>query len=245
VAIVSRALAERYWPGEDAIGRRLARATAPPQWLTVIGVASDVRDVGLGQASEPTVYIPYAQNNAAVAPITLVVRTASDPMPLAGAIRETVRAVDPAQPVDGVIAIEAFLGDTLGPQRLRSTLLLLLAAIGLLIAAVGIYGVTARSVHERTREVGVRIALGASPHRVWRLVVAGVMGAVGGGLAVGGVLTLVMGRLLAGRLPDVSAADVWAAGPALAVLVGAAGVAAAWPAWRAAGLDPARALRAD
>jgi putative ABC transport system permease protein len=213
--------------------------------FTVIGVVGDVSDAGFNQAPAPTLYLTYAQNNVAITPTSLVVRTAGDPLPLTNAVRAAVLSVDPVQPIDHVTTVEQFLGDSLGPQRFRSTLLLLLGAIGLALAAVGIYGVTSRAVAERTRELGVRLALGATPGGVLRLVVVHALGAVGLGLVIGVPLSAFATATLIKVLPNIDQAEGWSAVPAVTLLVAVAGVAAFVPARRAVRVDPTVALRAE
>ena len=176
VAVVSKLFADQHWPGADPLGRRIRRGTNP-RWLTVVGVVGDVSDVGFSQPPAPTVYISFDQNNVAITPVSLVVRTKGDPLALVPSVRAAVFAADPAQPIDSVTTLEQFLGDSLGPQRFRSTLLLVLGGIGLTLAGFGVYGVTARSVEERSRELGVRAGAGR---------VAGRAAAPGGGPSLAG-----------------------------------------------------------
>ena len=243
VTIVSRSFAERFWPGEDPLGRRVERG-ANARMHTVVGVVDDVSDVGFNQAPAPTFYLPYAQNNVAITPTSLVLRTRNDPLALATALRAAILSVDPAQPIDHVTTLDRFLADSLGPQRFRTTLLLILAGLGLAIAAVGIYGVTARAVGERTREMGVRLALGATPGGVLSLVVRQTLTAVGVGIAVGAALSAAAGMTLLRTLPGLERAESWTALPAIIVLVLAAVLAAIIPARRALAMDPTTALRA-
>jgi putative ABC transport system permease protein len=242
VCIVSRSFADRFWPGENALERRVIRARSP---VRVVGIVDDVYDVGLGQAPEATVYIPYAQNSPPTAAVSLVVRTASDPRALVAPIRRAVLSVDAAQPLDAVTTLDRFISDSLGPQRFRSTVLLVLAGLGLTIAAVGIYGLTARSVVERAREVGVRLALGARPGAVWRLIVTQAMRAVLLGVVAGVVASAGTTTLIVKVLPDVTLADPEALVAAVGALVVTALAAAAWPARRAVRIDPIVAMRAD
>jgi putative ABC transport system permease protein len=242
VAIVSRKFADTHWPGEDPIGRRVGRGT-PRRWLTVIGVVDDVSDVGFTQPPGATIYIPFSQNNVAITPVSLVLRTDGDPLRLANAVRTAVFSVDPAQPIDSLGSVEQFLADSLGPQRFRSTLLLLLGGIGLALAALGVYGVTARAVAERTAELGVRLALGATPSSLGRLVAWQSLRAVLFGLAVGLALAMAAGVALLRLLPNVEHAEAWMVVPALVVLIIVAGLAAAIPARRAVSLAPIAALQ--
>jgi putative ABC transport system permease protein len=242
VCIVSRAFARRYWPDVDPLGRRVQRAGG---LMTVVGVVDDVFDVGLGQAPEPTLYIPYLQNNPSAITVTLVARGRGDPMALAKDVRATVLEVDRAQPLDAVVLLEQFLSDSLGPQRFRTTVLLALAGLGLMIAAVGIYGLTSRAVTERRREVGIRLALGARPSEVWRMVVAQSLRPVGIGIIAGIAVSLAATRVLMGVLPDLETADPRAVGAAAALLTVTAFAATVWPAGRAVRVDPVTTLRAD
>jgi predicted permease len=243
VAIVSRSFADRFWPDEDPIGRRIERGT-PPRLHSVVGVVEDVSDVGFGQAPAPTVYLTYAQTNVAVTPTSLVVRTEGDPLALTAAVRAAILSVDAQQPLSNITTLDQFLADSLGPQRFRSTLLVVLGALGLALAAVGIFGVTARAVEERSRELGVRLALGATPRGVVLLVMWQALRAVALGLGVGAVLAAAAAQTLLNTLPGLERAEAWTAGPAVALLAAVAAAAAAIPARRAVAVDPTTALRA-
>jgi putative ABC transport system permease protein len=189
--------------------------------------------------------VSYFQNNSVLTPVSLVVRTAGDPLAITNAVRAAVLSVDPAQPIDHVTTVERFLGDSLGPQRFRSALLLVLAIIGIAIASVGVYGVTSRAVQERTPELGVRLALGATNASVVRTVVLQTLRGVGGGLIAGSVMSTMAGAALLSALPDLSRSDAWTALPAMAVLLVTAILSAAIPARHAASLDPVIALRSE
>jgi putative ABC transport system permease protein len=247
VAIVSRQFAEKFWPGEDPIGKRILRRSAPPKVIvtTVVGMAGDVRDVALERPPAPTVYIPYGQNTVAVAPVSLVVRTRGAPLDSAAALRAAVLSVDPQQPIDSVTTLEQFLADSLGTQRFRSTLLLVLGGIGLMLAALGVYGMTSRAVEERTAELGVRLAFGATPRSLVRLVVWQSMRAVLAGLASGLALSAAAGLVLLRALPQLEQSEAWVAAPALLALTAVSVIAAIVPAWRALALDPILALRGE
>jgi putative ABC transport system permease protein len=244
VAVVSRQFADQHWPGDDALGRRIRRGTNP-RWYTVVGVVGDVSDVGFSQPPAPTVYISFNQNNVAITPVSLVVRTNGDPLAVVPAVRAAVFSADPAQPIDSVTTLEQFLGDSLGPQRFRSLLLLVLGGIGLTLAGLGVYGVTARSVEERSRELGVRQALGASPAALLRLVVGQALRVVAIGLVTGGALAAAAAGVLLNTLPNLEQAEGWWALPAVTLLAAVAAVAAAVPARRALTMSPTEAFRAD
>jgi putative ABC transport system permease protein len=245
VAIVSRGFAKRFWPGQDPMGRRIKRGASAAVWSTVVGVVEDVRDVALDQEPADTVYTPYYQGSSPAAPVGLVVRTAGDPRAMVAAIKQAVWSVDAKQPLANVITLEQFLAESLGAQRFRAVLVAVCGAIGLLLATIGTYGVTARSVVERTREVGIRLALGGRALDVWWTVAWGSLKAVVAGAIVGIAASIAAGTALAAFLPEVrGAAWVFAAlcGCAL-VLVGA--VAALVAARGVTSIEPLRALRAD
>jgi ABC-type antimicrobial peptide transport system permease subunit len=210
-----------------------------------VGVVDDVSDVGFGQAPEGTLYQAYAQNNAVTTPIGLVIRTAGDPLSVVNGVRAAVFGVDPELPIHRIAPLETFLADSLKPQRFRATVLTLLAGLGLLLASVGIYGVTARGVLERTREFGVRMALGSHPQRIVRLVVAQALQSVGIGAIAGVGAGLWLSTLLGRVLTNVVEPDLATGAAAAAVLAGTATLAALLPALRVLSLDPVAALRAE
>jgi len=241
-AVVSRSFADRYWPGEDPVGRRVVRTGDPAHMLTVIGVVGDVSDVGFGQPPAPTLYTAYAQGSVATAPVSLVVRAAGDPAGIARSVARAIREVDPAQPLSSVTTLDEFLDESLGPDRFRSVLLVVLAALGLTLAAVGIYGVTSRGVAERTREIGVRLALGCAPAGAWRLLMGRSLGAVAVGFAGGLGAAGLAAPALRSWLPGLDSARPLAIVPALVVLAIVGLVSAALPARRAMRVDPIAAL---
>jgi putative ABC transport system permease protein len=244
VVIVSRQFADRFWPGEDPIGRGVRRGTNP-RVMTVIGVAGDVRDTSLSQPPAPTVYIPFSQNNVAIAPASLVVRTTGDPRGFTKAIRAAVLSVDPLQPIDSVTTVEQFLSDSIGPQRFRSVLLLALGIVGLALAALGVYGITSRAVAERTAELGLRLALGATPGSLARLIVWQSLRAVAAGLSVGLLLTGAAAIAMFAVVPGLERHDSWLTLPVVIALALVAAVAAIIPSRRAVSLAPTVALRGD
>jgi putative ABC transport system permease protein len=204
----------------------------------------NTRDAGLGSDPLPTVYIPYA-----VMPMwpsfSYVVRTTGEPLAVAGAAREAIRALDPNVPVRDVRTLDAVLAESVAPARWSTTLLGVFAAVALVMAALGVFGVLSFLVTQRTRELGIRIALGAAPAAVRRMVVGQGVGLVAAGLALGVAGAIALTRLMASLLYGVSATDPVTYAGVAAVLVGVAVLASYLPARRATRVDPMIALRAD
>jgi putative ABC transport system permease protein len=243
VAIVSRGFARRFWQDEDPIGRRVQRGTDPNVWLTVVGMVGDVRDVGLNLDASDMLYTPYYQGSNAAAPVGLVVRTAGDPRGAIDSVKRAIWRVDPNQPLGSVVTLEGFLADSLGAHRFRAMLIAACGVVGLLLATIGTYGVTARSVVERTREVGIRLALGGRALDVWWTVAWGSIRAVAAGAIGGVVLSIAAGAGVAALLPDADG-GIWKASAACgAVLVLVGVIAAMAAAHRAVTVDPLVALK--
>jgi predicted permease len=242
VAVISRAVARRFWGDASPIGRRIRRG-APNVWQTVVGVVDDVRDVGLDLEPAPTVYTAYYQANAVNFPVALVVRTAGDPATWEPAIKRAVWNVDASLPLANVRTMGNFLDDTLGRRRFRAALVTVFGVIGALLATIGIYGVTARSVAERTREVGIRIALGGDTRGVWVTMAGASMRAVAAGALAGAVLSALAARGLSALLPEITG-PAWIAGAIAAAILAATGaVASMMAARRVLRVEPAQALR--
>jgi predicted lysophospholipase L1 biosynthesis ABC-type transport system permease subunit len=240
VAVVSQSFAQQFWPGIDPIGRRLKRGNAT---MTIVGVVDDVSDVDLQQAHEPTLYAAWTQTANVAFPMGLVLRTAGDPEAVAPALRAAVAGVDPLLALDRMQSIETFLGDSMAPQRFRTTLMLGVAALGLLLGAIGIAGVTARGIAERMPEFGVRLALGCNGPELWRNVMADQMRTAFVGTALGVVLATAAGRLLSSLLPEAERFDLAVVVVAAALLAASAAAAAAIPASRLLRLNPIAILR--
>lgn len=241
VAVVSRRFAEKYWAGESAIGHvfKLDSSTT----VTVVGVTRDVKFAKLDERPGPFMYLPIAQHYRA--DLNLLARTDGDPSALAPLIREAVRALDPTLPQPAVVSLERATSVALLPQRFAAGVTASLGAIGLVLAAIGLYGVLAFSIAQRTREIGVRIALGAVAGQVVRMVVGEGLRLVWIGAAVGLVVALIATRALAPFLFGVDPFDVMTFVLALLIL-GGAGMVASWiPARRASRADPMTALRHD
>ena len=245
VGLVSAALAQRVWPGEDPIGKHFRVGDPSSPWREIVGVVGDVHHRGLEDAATNQFYVPQRQWTFSDAAVVLVVRTKSDPAALAPLVRQAVRVVDPTQPIVGMATMEDVIVRSTGQRRLALVLFGAFAALAALLAGAGIFGVLATRVAERTREIGVRTALGATPGRILALVTGqgALLVALGGTLGVAG--TLALARYLATLLYGIEPTD-----PATLVLVVVglviiSAVACVVPALRAVRVDPTRALRAD
>jgi putative ABC transport system permease protein len=241
VAVVSRRFAEALMPGLDPVGQTLLRNNPPP--VTVIGVVDDAADVSVAESPEPTFYVAWAQNNNFGVPIAFVIRTAVEPASVVSAVRAVVRDVDPSLPLRKPQPLETFVEESTAPDRFRAFVIGILAGLGLVLAAVGIAGVTYRSVVDRRRDFAVRLALGSAPSRMVRLVLA----ESGRDLAIGAAAGIAGGamlcELLSGALEHVASTDVATAALTCA-LVGAAGmVASLLPALGVLRVDAAQVLR--
>jgi putative ABC transport system permease protein len=244
VIIVNDTLAKRFFPGGDALGKHILpgfSTSGKYVMREIVGVVGDVKHQGLRGGALPEFY--FAQAQMPVTSITLVVRTSGDPHALVAPVRREVRAMDPNAPVFGVLTVEEYLSRSVASTRFNMTLLAAFAAVALIMTAVGLYGVISFSVSQSTREIGIRVALGARGRDALRLVMGrGMMLTLAGvvlGLAAAFGLTRVMARLLFG----VSATDpATFAGVAL-LLVAVAALACYVPARRATRVDPILALR--
>ena len=243
VAVVSRAFAKRFWGEASPVGRRIRRGSTSNIWQTIVGVVEDVRDVGLDLEPALTVYTAYYQQNAANFPVALVVRTAGDPATWEAAIKRAIWTVDASQPLANVRTMQNFLDETLGRRRFRATLVAVFGLIGTLLATIGIYGVTARSIAERTREVGIRVALGGEMRAVWMTMAATSARAVVAGALVGAGLSIAAIRGLAALLPEITG-PTWIAAALAGLLLAATGVVTSMiAARRVLHVEPAQALR--
>ncbi len=245
VIVVAESTARRVWPGQDPIGQRIRVGSASDgPWRTVVGVAGDVRHADL--AAAPTLQMYMAQAQSTDSFLVLTVRSANgNPATLAPAIREVLHRIDPAVPVYAVATMEELVSKTVADRRFVLELLGAFALMSLLLAAVGLYGVVAYLVTQRTRELGVRVALGATPADIVRLVLGSGVATVLAGLAAGTAAALLMNRFLDTLLFDVSAADPVALVTATAALAAVATVAHVLPALRALRINPVAALREE
>jgi putative ABC transport system permease protein len=245
VAIVNEALARRSWPGQDPLGRRfkLGPRDAEGVWYTVVGVVGDMRRQGQEREALPQIFEALAQNPPPTG--DLYIRTSSDdPLALAGALRAAVGRVEGQVPIYGIVPLEQLLGTFLTQRRFQTSLLTGFSVVALLMAAVGIYGLIQYSIATRTREIGLRMAVGAQAGDIFRMIIGEglVLSATGTALGLAGALWL--GRAASSLLFGVSARDPLTFAAVSLLLTAVAVAACYFPARRAMKVDPLRALRA-
>ncbi len=246
VAIVNEAVVQRWWGGGEAIGRRVRMRNMDglEQYATVVGVVADVRHRGLTQPPIPEVFFPYAQRPTRTFGMALVASTSIAPASVISGLRGAVREVDPT--MSSAFALLADRVDLLvAPARFRTRLLAAFAAVALLLAAVGLFAVVSYAVARRTREIGIRMALGADARSVQRLVIARGMMPVLAGTLAGAWIALALGRFVSGLVFEITPRDPVAFGVALVALPLVALIASWLPARRATCVDPTTALRAE
>jgi len=241
-AVVNRAFVERYWPGEEAVGREVRLFNPGGQAFRVVGVVGDVRQHALDIEPRPELYVPHPQWTGAVG-MWILTRTPGDPGALAGPVRQAVWEVDAEVPISQMNAMERVVARSAGTRRFLAVLLASFGGLALILGSVGVYGVTSYTVARRVPEFGVRVALGASRAAVLRRALAGGMAPVAVGLVVGVGAALWATGFLEGLLFGVRARDPGTLAAVAAVLTVVAVVATWAPAWRASGVDPVRALR--
>jgi len=254
VAVINKAMT-KYWDGSDPVGSRIELPAAPlpgtppgtpprTEWYSVIGVVGDVRQFGLAQETVAQIYVPLTQTPFGVAG-QILVRTAGDPASFGNVLRSTVYAVDPNQPVENVQTLDDLRSEALAAPRLTAMLLGVFAALALLVTLAGIGGVIATSVTQRTKEFGLRMALGASRDSVLTMVIRQGLLLVGIGLAFGIAGALAAGRVLSAYLYQTAPTEplIYAGVAAVFILCGV--IACLIPARRATTVDPLIALRAE
>ena len=240
VYIVNESFAKHYWPNESAVGKVMRLGNTP---IEIIGVVGDVRQRSLTAPPEPTAYIHYLQNQRSG--MTIIARTEGDPLRYAAAIRRAVWSVNPNQTITRVQPLADIVGETLARPRLLATLLLLFGVMGLSLGALGIYGVLAYAVTQRRQEIGVRVALGATPGSVLGLVVRQGMVLAAIGIVAGIAGAMLLTRVMATVLYEVRTTDPTTFAMVIVVLLSTAFVASWLPARRALRIDPVDALRYD
>jgi putative ABC transport system permease protein len=246
--VINESFARKFFASAEALGQRikLGGRQSPFPWLTIVGVAGDVRHRGLDKGVKPEMYVPYRQARLPAWPVGsmyLVVRGAGQPEALAAAVREQVQAIDPDQPLANIETMSERLGESISERRFSTLLMGVFAGAALLLAVVGLYGVMSYSVTERTREFGIRMALGAQPGDVLRLIIieggrVALLGVIAGVLA-----SLMLTRGMASLLYGVSATDPLTFAGVAVLLIVVSLVACYLPARRATRVDPMIALR--
>jgi putative ABC transport system permease protein len=246
VALVSEALAHRYWPDRDPLGSRITfgnPADSTATWMTVVGVVGDVRQDGPVEPAYPQIYVPLAQVSSRG--LLVALRTEGDPLAMVPSVRRALASVDPTLALARIATMDDRLATTLARPRVNALLLAGFAGTALLLAALGIYGVIAYSVVQRTRELGIRVALGAQGDDVLRLVLRQGMAPVAAGLLLGLCGAAAASRVLQSLLYGVAATDAATYLAVAAFLATVATAASYLPARHATRADPMTALRAE
>lgn len=242
--IISETMARQYWPDGGAVGTRIK--IGPPEfepWLTIVGVAGDVRNVGLVTDPGFATYEPHQQRVWRT--MNLVVRTSVDPTSVVPVIREEIRRGGLDAPIYGITTMPARIAGSLAARRFNTALLVAFAVVALVLAMVGLYGVVSYSVVQRTREFGIRMAMGAKPGDVVAMVLREGLGLIGAGVALGIGASLVLTRAVRGMLFEVAPSDPLTFAFVAATLVMVALMASYVPARRATRADPMQSLRFD
>ena len=248
VAVINETMARQYWPGENALGRRMKIGDPDEpgkQWKEIVGIVADIRQMGIDEPVKAEMYLPYQQVTdwPGYVPRDLAIRTNGDTSNLVGAVRQIIREVDPDQPVSNVATMAEVLGTEAAQRRMGMIMLAGFAALALLLASLGIYGVLAYFVTQHTSEIGVRQALGATPRNILFLVLKKGMGLTLVGVVIGLGAAFALTRLMSSLLFGVTAADPLTFAIVPLLLVGVALLACYIPARRATKVDPLVALR--
>ncbi|MGH7551666.1 MAG: ABC transporter permease, partial [Longimicrobiales bacterium] len=246
VVIIDEWLANRYWPGQDAIGKRLFEGVPEmeeePEYRTIVGVVKEIRAANLGGGTDQVGHYYFPHEQRPVGQLFIAVRAVRDPLALIAAVRAEVTALDPDLPIYAIHTMRDRIGESLLTDRARMMLIVIFAGVALLLATIGIYGVLAYSVALRTREIGIRVALGSRAPEIFKLVLGQGLRLLGVGLAIGLVGSLLLSRVLRGMLFGVGPNDPTVFAGVLALLGLVAVVACVIPARRATRIHPARAL---
>jgi putative ABC transport system permease protein len=243
VAVVSALAAARLWPQQEPIGKRFRFGEDDSPYIEVVGVAANVRGLGLGADAPPYIYVPMSENYYTLA--ALAVRTNANPSAIGSALVGIVKELDPQLPIPAVQTMEAIVDDSVARRRFQANLVTLLAVVALLLAGLGIYGVVSQAVSQRTAEFGIRMALGADGGRLRASVLQQALAPVSAGLLVGLGVAVGVGQLLRSLLYEVSPTEPGPLAAVCLVLLGVATLASLIPAWRASRIDPILALRTE
>jgi putative ABC transport system permease protein len=249
VVIINQSMARTYFPNQSPLGQHIELGPVPNEfpWMEIVGVVGDVKQA---LASDPPteMYVPFRQADNKVLPVlalTLVMRTSADPLTLSSAVRGTIRQIDPNQPVIRIRSMEQNMADSIAQPRFRTVLLAIFAGVALVLAAVGIFGVMAYSVTQRTRELGVRVALGASSNQILKQILGDGLRLTMIGLVLGLAATMALTRYFGSLLFGVHAYDPMTLTIMAAALVLVSLLACYIPARRATRVDPIVVLRHD
>ena len=240
--IINETFARRYLPGEDPIGKRLKVGADPDEpWQSIVGIVRDIKHRTLEEEPQPEVYTPYLQTSDWA--LGIVVRTTSDPRSLAAAVRQAIWAADQEVPIFRFATMDEFVSDSVSSRRFNLALLSIFAVIALSLAAIGIYGVTSYAVTQRTREIGIRMALGAQRGSVMTLIIRQGMTVILIGISIGVIIAAALAQLMRGLLYGVGAGDPPTYIFVTVLLSGVALLACYFPARSATRVDPMIAIR--
>jgi predicted permease len=246
VLIINRAMAQKYWPGENVLGRRISFSDNPKKdddWMTIVGVVGDVKDQPNSPGAEPAFW--WSQYQASEPDMSIAIRTQSDPRQVADGLRNAVRSLDPELAVAEIKQMDQVADASVSTPRFTFVLVGLFAALAILLAGIGAYGVIAYTVTQRTSEFGLRIALGAQRNDLLRMVLAQSARLVVPGTIVGVLLALSLGRVVQTLIYGVSTADLLIYASVIVIVPAVALLASYVPARRAARADPMQTLRAE
>jgi predicted permease len=243
VAVISRGMAMRYWPGVDPVGRRIK--LGPPDskepWLTIVGVAGDVRQNWWNPVTRPVIYKLFVQSPQRS--MTLLLRTSSNPTGYASAVREVVRQMDPGIALRGINTLEEEIADSIAIVRIMGILMGVFGVVAVALSSIGVYGVLSESVAQRTHEIGIRLALGANPGDLRKMILGQALRLTGIGLAIALPISLAISRAMASLIFGVVSVDYTILAGFSALLLAVALAAGYLPARRAIGVDPMVSLR--
>ena len=247
VIVINQAMAHRYWPNEDPVGKRMAigESSKDTSWRTIVGIVGNVRHAGLTEEPVPCAFIDYRQDVESWSRMAFVMKTKTEPSSLTSTVRSSLVGIDPQQPVYAIEPIEKLIGASVAPRKFVMSLIVSLAFVALALALVGIYSVISFSVSERTREIGIRMALGAKRGDVLRLVLGQGMRVSAMGIVVGLAIAFALTRLLRTLLFEVSATDPYTFALVITLLTLVALLACYLPARRATKVNPLVALRSE